>query len=211
MGILDSGPFGPFRKKMGPGIGRRHMGQDLILPLYHKTTKPATDAQLLQRKKFDMLGSFLRTLKSLVNPGFKAYAKKKSAANAAFSYNFDHAFILNGDEPQLNFPKLVISRGHITTPNGLQISSSPGSVNFSWAEAPQSKYCQFTDKASFVVYDATKKTFIIKLNEAERQSLGYEMAVPGNLSGQTLHCWVVFASADGKIRGDSKYAGMLTY
>lgn len=209
MGILDSGPLGPFRKKIGPGIGRRHMGQNLILPLYHKTTTPATEAQLLQMKKFGMLRSFLSFLRMLVNPGFKAYVKKNSPANAAFSYNFDHAFVMNGDEPEINYPKIVFSRGQITTPNGLQISSGPELVNFSWADEPQSRYCQFTDKASFVIYNQVRKKFLIRMNEAERQTLTFDMAVPANFSGQNLHCWMVLASADGKVRGDSKYGGMI--
>ena len=209
MGILESGPLGPFRKKIGPTIGRRHMGQDLVLPLYNKSKKPATPAQLLQRKKFRMLRSFLGTLKTLVNPGFKAYVKKNSSANVAFSYNFDHAFLMNGDELEINYPKIVFSRGHITSPNGLQLSSAPGSVTFNWLDEPQSRYCQHTDRASFVIHNPTRKKFLIQKDEIDRNSLTFEMAVPAEYQGQAVHCWMVFASADGKIRGDSKYCGTL--
>lgn len=183
------------------------MGQDLVLPLYHKTTKPATEAQLLQRKKFRILRSFLNTLRMLVNPGFKAYVKKNSPANAALSYNFDHAFVMNGDEPEINYPKIVFSRGQITTPNGLQVSSAPEFVTFTWLNEPQSRYCQYTDRASFVIYHPEERTFWIRLDEVDRKTLNFEMKVPADLQGETVHCWMVFASADGKIRGDSKYAG----
>jgi hypothetical protein len=207
MGIIDSGPLGPFRKKIGAAIGRRHMGQDLVLPLYHKTTKKPTQDQLLQREKFKMLRAFFAPLKKLVNPGFKAYAKKKSPANAAFSYNFDHAFVMDGEELELNFPKLVISRGPVDTPNGLQLTSAPKLVHFSWEAAPQSTYCQSTDQASVVVYNAERKQFSIRLNVAERSALGLDVDLSENYSGQVLHCWIVFSSADGKVPGDSKYAG----
>ena len=210
MGILDSGPLGPFRKKLGPAIGRQHMGQNLLIPLYRKTKKPSSESQLLQRKKFAILGSFISSLKSLINPGFKAYAKKQSASNAAFSYNFGSAFLTDGEEPVLNYSKILCSRGQITTPNGLEISSTDQAVNFSWASEPQSRYCQFTDIASFVIYNPALEKFLIQNNVAKRQDLTFDMQVPANFSGHEVHCWMVFASADGKTRGDSKYAGMVT-
>ncbi|RZM18884.1 MAG: hypothetical protein EOO88_39580 [Pedobacter sp.] len=209
MGILDSGPLGPFRKKIGPGIGRRHMGQNLVLPLYHKSTTPATEAQLLQRKKFGMLRSFLSPVRMLVNPGFKAFVKKNSPANAAFSHNFDHAFVMNGDVPEINYPRIMFSRGQITTPNGLQVSSAAGFITFSWLNEPQSRYCQSTDKASFVIYHPAKGTFRILLDQVDRKALHFETAVSSGHQGESVHCWIVFASANGRVRGDSKYGGII--
>jgi len=210
MGILDSGPLGPFRKKLGPNIGRRHMGQDLVLPLYHKTTKKATSGQLSERGKFSMLNAFLLLAGTLVNPGFKEYARKKSAVNAAFSYNHNHAFIEVAGQTELNYSKIVFSRGQISTPDGLQVIPGVNMVNFSWLAQPQSRYCQFTDKASFLIYHPVRKAAFIRPNVADRHELGFSMEVPANFSGEAVHCWIAFASADGKLVGDSKYAGMVT-
>jgi len=208
MGILDSGPLGPFRKKMGPGIGRRHMGQDLILPLYHKTTRKATPGQLSERDKFSMLNKFLVLMQTAINPGFKEYAKKQSAVNAAASYNYDHAFIEADGQTELNYPKLVFSRGQISAPNGLRAMPGINFINFSWQPQPQSLYCQNTDKASFLIYHPRKNTAIIRPNVVDRYELGFTLEVP--FSGEAVHCYIIFASADGKLVGDSKYAGMVT-
>lgn len=209
MGIIDSGIVGPFKKKIGPAIGRKHMGQDLILGPYRLTNKKPTADQLTERSKFGMLNDFLSCISSMVNPGFKAYAKKKSAVNAAYSYNSDHAFTEVEGQPVLDYPKIVCSRGQIATPYGLQISADTGVVRFSWHAQQQSQFCQFTDKASFLIYNPSKKRGLIQMNVIDRYALSFDMAVPADFSGDMVYCYICFATADGKRVGDSKYAGSI--
>lgn len=110
MGILYNGILGGFRKKVGPSIGKRFRGMDLIVGPYRKSTEPEKQAEVLQQSKFAMLNHFLNYLKSVVNRGFKQYAKKRLALNAAHSYNFPHVFIEEQVEVKLNYRKLVYSR-----------------------------------------------------------------------------------------------------
>jgi len=205
MGIVDSGILGPFRKKVGPAIGRRHMGQNLILPLYHKTTKPPTESQIGQQNKFGMLNSLLNKMKRLVNPGFKAYAKKKSALNAAYSYNYTHAFLEVGGQTVLNFPMLVLSRGNVARPDGLQVERQANVLHFTWQPQRQSASCLFTDLASFLVYNAVKKRVIIRSRAASRYDCSFSMVMPNNTAGDELHCYLTFSTADEKVVGNSKY------
>lgn len=209
MGILDSGISGGFRKKIGPNIGRRHMGQDLVLPLYHPTTKKPTQAQLSECARFGLLNSFLRDIAGLVEPGFKKQPKKKrSPKNAAFSYNYGHAFLPDGEGWALNYPALLYSRGEICTPDGLTISRNGDLVSFNWPPQPQSSYCQFSDLASFLAYCPEKRLVLAERNASRRDALVYELELPEGFSG-VLHCYMSFASADGKLVGDSVYAGQV--
>jgi len=205
MGIQKSGIIGPFRNKVGPAVGRRHRGQDLIVPLPRLSTKPATGKQLEKRHLFGLLNTFLSMIDSLVNPGFKAYVKNNSPVNAAFSYNYDHAFVKEGDAYRLNYPKLVYSRGHIVTPEGAQVVSAGGKITFSWEQQNQSAYCQYTDLASFMVYNPAKDDFLVLRGKANRRAQSFEMEMPVEHSGDTVHCYMSFASADGKLQGDSWY------
>ena len=207
MGILKSGILGPFRKKIGPGIGRRHMGQNLLLPLPHKSSKPATARQREAQTKLGLLNSFLNRIDEVVNIGFKRYTRHNSPVNAAFKYNYDHAFIKQGEKYEINYPEIIYSRGHIIAPEGAQVASEPGKISFSWLPQNQSAYCQFTDAASFLVYNPVTKGAMMLLGTATRYAKNYVMTMPPDYIGVTVHCYMNFDSANGKLQGDSFYIG----
>lgn len=208
MGILKSGVIGPFRKKVGPAVGRRHMGQNLLLPLPHPNNKPPTAKQLETQEKLGLLSSFLNKIDKLVIPGFKAYTKHNSPVNAAFKYNYDRAFLKQGDTYLLNYPKLVYSRGHVLAPEEAAVTAAGNKITFSWLPQNQSAYCQFTDKASFLVFNPFKeKGFFILQHAINRYTGRFEMEVPEGFTGDGVHCYMSFSSADGKIQGDSVYVG----
>lgn len=207
MGIQKSGIIGPFRNKVGAVSGRRHRGQDLIVPLPRISNKPATDKQLEKRHLFGLLNAFLSMIDDLVNPGFKAFVKNNSPVNAAFSYNYDHAFVKEGGEYQINYPKILYSKGHIVTPQGAQVTSAGQKITFSWEPQNQSTYCRYTDLASFMVYNPAKDDFLVLQGTASRRAQSFEMEVAVEHIGDTVHCYMSFASADGKLQGDSWYVG----
>lgn len=95
MAIINDGILGPFNNKVETVIGRKFRGLDIMTGLYEKrTNNPPTLDKLRQQARFGLLNSFLSDISTLVNPGFKNYVKKgQSPINAAFSYNFAHAFI----------------------------------------------------------------------------------------------------------------------
>lgn len=209
MGILKSGPFGPFYNKTGPIIGRRHRKQNVITSLHHASNKPFTAAQLESQLKLALLNSFLSKIDGLVNMGFKAVTKNNSPVNQAFSYNYDHAFVKDGDSFLINYPGIVYSRGHIDTPESPNVVANPGSITFSWLPQNQSAYCQFTDKASFLVYNPAKQTRIILPNVTNRYAKEHMLEMPGDFIGDPVHCYMNFSSADGKKNGDSMYISSL--
>lgn len=207
MGILTSGPFGPFRNKTGPLIGRRYRKQNVITALHHTSNKPFTLAQLESQTKLSLLNSFLSSIDELVNTGFKAATKNNSPVNEAFSYNYEHAFVKDGAIFSINYPKIIYSRGHIVIPEGPEVTSANGQLSFSWLPQNQSAYCQFTDLASFLVYNPAKEKRIISANATNRYAKHYSIEIPSNYIGDTVCCYMSFASADGKKSGDSVCIG----
>lgn len=206
MGILKSGLLGPFRKKIGPGIGRRSRGQHIVSALYHKSNKPATAKQLEAQLKFGLLNTFLSRIDKLVNIGFLPYAKGKSPVNAAYSYNWEHAFVKEGDTYQINYPQMIYSRGHTVTPEGVQVCQTPEGIAFSWLPQSQSAYCQFSDRASFLIYHPVMGKRLILIDQVNRYSLKYTIQIPPDYAGM-VHCYMNFTSADGKLTGNNVYVG----
>ena len=210
MGIQKSGILGPFRNKVGPVIGRRHKGQDLMVPLPRVSDKPPTEKQLEAQLLFGLLNSFIARIDKLINIGFKAYVKRNTPANAAYTYNYDHAFIKHGDVFLLNYPKFVYSRGHVVTPEGAQITSAEGKVAFRWQPQKQSAYCQFSDLASFLIYNPAKEMAVISQGNVNRYAQTFTIDLPTDYPDDVVHCYMSFAAANGKLQGDSLYVGEIT-
>ncbi|MES2827303.1 MAG: DUF6266 family protein [Bacteroidota bacterium] len=210
MGILDTGILGGFRKKAGSVVGRKHRGQDLITGLHRTSgkTKKATPLRKIARKKFTLLNSFLSSAAPLVNVGFKK-SKHGNPVNTAFSYNYEHAFIVEEEVVTLDYAKLVFSKGNIEELEGLQLSSENGHVILNWLAQPQSRLCQHTDKVNLLFYRAVKKGTANCMQAAcDRSSLTHSVDMKDS-AGKTFHCYISLGSADGKLQGDSKYLGTI--
>jgi len=69
-------------------------------------------------------------LNSVISKGWAAYAKGKTAINAAMSYTLKNAFDVNGE---LDYSKLLISRGSLEPVSVVPIEQpTPGTIEISW-------------------------------------------------------------------------------
>ncbi|WP_285058549.1 DUF6266 family protein [Pedobacter ginsengisoli] len=211
MGILHSGLFGGFSKKTGPIVGRRRKGQNVITALHHPSNKAATAGQLDSRNKFSLLNIFLGGISPLLNAGFKKYARTKGAMAAAYSYNYGHAFaVVEGNQYAINYPMMVYSRGPVSGPLGAAVQAADGGITFTWLPQSQSVYCRFTDKATFLVYIPSMEIAFTAIDASDRYAQAYWRELPPGVEGQEVHAYMSFASADGKLTGNSFYAGKVT-
>lgn len=221
MGIQDNGALGGFRGKSGANIGRRVMGQNIVGPLPHPSTKPRTALQVFQQDKFGMLNSVLERIVPLLRAGFKKSTKRNTTSNAAYSYNYDRVYSTVEGDLTFDFSKLAYSKGSVATPNcpTVTLVESAGEiagdveamvgVAFSWLPERESEFNRVTDLASFLVYNPDKREGVIKQNVVSRGALGYVIDVPAELLQGRVHCYMSFASKDGKMVGDSVYVGEL--
>lgn len=207
MGIQIAGPFSGFYNKTGPLIGRRYMGKNVITGLHYPANKAASVKQLMARQRFTMLTDLMNRLKILIDVGFKSYAKRHTALNAAFAYNSDQLLIFDGSAYVLNFPKLVYSRGNVAIPNCASVQMQTGNVIFSWLPEPQSTYNLLNDKATFLVYNEHKGSCLAQVGVAERSDLSYVLLLPADFLGDMLHCYMNFDAENGKMVGGNVYVG----
>ncbi|WP_316837083.1 DUF6266 family protein [Pedobacter nutrimenti] len=207
MGILESGLLGPFRNKVGAVIGRRHRGQNVMTGLYEKRRKSNSKKLLEAQEKFALLNVFLSNIDKLVTIGFKQLAKKQSPVNAAFSYNYPHAFVQTDEGILLNYPQICYSKGPVSTPESPAAAANDLEITVTCLAQPQSTYCLYTDLATFLAYCPAKEKAAKFIGVTERHTLNYTMKMPSDFAGELVHCYMSFSSADGKLTGDSIYIG----
>lgn len=209
MGILKSGILGPMENTTGAVVGRIHRGKNVITGLYEVSNKrkKGTKNQTASRYAFGLLNSFLNDIEGLVNQGFKKLINRNTAINAAFSYNYDHAFVKDGDTIELNYPKIKFSVGDVEGPESPEVSVEDGLLKISWFKLPQSRNCQYTDKAQILIYEPAQPSSIRFYNACERWD-GEVILDLKAIKGKKVHVYISFTSANGKQQGNSTHLGV---
>ena len=95
------------------------------------TKKPPTEAQLLSREKFRILGDIYRKVKLVSRIGFKSFTSSMTDKNAFFKYN--HSAISKTESGLIvNYPDLVLINGSLKGIQVVNANSSQGIFSLSW-------------------------------------------------------------------------------
>lgn len=211
MGIQHWGAFGGFQKKTGALVGHWTNGQNVITAIPHPSQNPPTVPQLNMRAKFKTIVDFSRRLTSLIRVGYQnSHKEKQSAFNAAFVDNYAKAITGVAPNYTVDYPKFKYSKGHLSIAYNADVASTAlVPLKFNWLAYLNTGTGGPTDLATIVVYNPTKDQMVTQVNAAPRSALTYAMTVPADFSGDSVHTWISFVSADGKMASDSFYVGEL--
>lgn len=211
MGKINQGILGGVSGKVGNVIGGNWKGIDYLRIMPASIANPQTPAQMDQRSKFITVINFLQPIKDFIHVGFKNYAVKMTQFNSAMSYNVKNAISGSYPDYTIDYPKALVSRGGLAPAlNGAAASTVAGSVSFEWDDNSGDGNAQTTDKALLVVYNPIKGEAVTILAGATRGTGVQEVTVPNNYSGDTVHAYIGFISADGISVANSKYVGAVT-
>lgn len=210
MGQYVHGILGPFNGKIGTVIGSSWNGISYMRSLPRPSSVPPTVAQLTQRLKFGLATNFLAPLKSLLDVGYKSFAIRQTAYNAATAQLIADG--LTGAYPNyaVDFSKVLFSKGNLTgawTPAAA--STVAGTIDVSWENNSGLGNAVAGDKVIILAYHPQLFQFVYKLEGALRSAATDELAVPAGFSGDSVHVWVAFQSADKKTISTSVYAGFI--
>ena len=212
MAKINKGILGGFSGKVGNVIGGSWKGIDYMRSKPNKVKDPKTEAQLAQRQKFAMVGTFLRKIQPLIRLGFKTNTKRMSSINSAMSYNLKNA--ISGDYPnlQLDFPSVLIARGDLIPAQHAEATSSEiQKVSLSWTDNSGTGSAKADDKMLALVYHPATESAVYSVgNDAERQDESFTFDLPESFGGDTVETYLAFVSADEKEASDSQYLGSIS-
>lgn len=212
MGIQHWGAFGGFQNQTGPLVGHWVNGQNVITAIPHPSQNPPSVAQLNMRAKFKTVVGFLRRLTPLIRVGYQnAHKETQTAFNACFVDNYANAVVGVAPDYLIDYPELVYSKGELSGAYNAEVETSVAdTIRFSWLGTLATGIGALTDMATIVVYNPAKGQFVTMVGAAARSALTYSLLVPGDFSGDEVHCYISFVSADGKMASDSRYIGEFT-
>ena len=215
MGTIKKGILGGFSGKVGTVVGSNWKQTAYMRSLATTVKNPRTPAQLKHRAKFKMTIEYLRPLAPLIRIGWKLYAHKQSAFNAAVNYfmkNVIGRYWVWDLEADPN--KFLISRGSLTPAEQTTttIGHNPGvtSMYIVWGDNSTIGDASKDDTALIAIVNKDKKEAIISYNDYRRDSGFGRFTIPNDWVGNTVYPYVGFVSNDGKRVANSVYLGLRT-
>jgi hypothetical protein len=218
MGRISKGILGGVSGKVGNVVGGNWKGIDYLRILPASVANPKTPKQVDQRSKFMRVIRFLQPVTGYVRIGFKSYAVKMTAFNAAMSYNFKHAITGSYPDYEIDYTKALISRGNLTgMSNATVASAQPGQVTLSWQDNSGDGNAHGNDRVMLVAFNTIKDKAVMSFEAATRADETATIELPLDWSGDTIECFASLSVFDELIStggkksiSDSVYAGSVT-
>jgi len=217
MATIKTGQVGQFRGKIGKLVVYKWRGVIVGRSLPSKSSKPGTEAQLDQRKKFGRVGKFLGLFSEQIAVGWFSDKKKETPINEAVSYHFKKALKGNYPDYEIDLEKVVISRGRGKIDGGFSpvATAVPGaSVDISWITCNStSRITQPTDKLTVVFLDENLRPGCVRAISydyvAIRSDLTVRVDLPWDCRNHPVHAYMFFSSENGKLASKSEYLGIV--
>ena len=210
MATLKNGLLGGFSGKVGNYVGSSCRGVDYIKSLPVKMTNPRTKGQTKQRSNFIITQSFLRTFTPFIRIGFKDHAVDgKSAFNAAMSYNMMNSVKNGTDAREIDFSKVLISRGSLYCSTTINASVTDNHLHFEW-DPVLNENAKSTDQVMILAYNSTRAEAVYDINAGKRKNASSYIDLPAGWNGDIIETYIAFKNEEGTLVSDSSYTGQFT-
>jgi Family of unknown function (DUF6266) len=199
---------GAARGSAGAYTYKKWNGTQVMSAKVAKGPRPFNPAQQLNQEKQGKLTKFLSLLYSALIVGFANFTAGTSAWAQAIKEN---AGTITGSlgATVINFPSIVVSKGNLDAMSGLSCTAGSGANGIVLdMVAPSNGVTSFlTDELNVMVYNAStnQPSYLPAVATRNDSESGVSVAVPGGSSGDLLHIYCFFASADGQSVSNSKY------
>ncbi|SKB76587.1 DUF6266 family protein [Daejeonella lutea] len=210
MGKYKRGILGAFSGKIGTVVGSSWKGIDYMRSLPKPSTKAPSEQQMMQRAKFALVTGFFRPASALINLGYQSLAQGKSGYNVATADFIADAIIGTYPNFDIDYTKVLFSKGTLTGAYGVAIDSETGAVKVTWDDNTNSGTAKATDRIVILVYNTAKGQFVYDLNTGAERSAGEDaLAMPAEFIGDTVQVWLAFMTPDKKTFSTSIHAGQI--
>ena len=208
MGKINLGILGSFSGKVGNVVGGNWKGISYMRAKATSVSNPRTDGQVNQRTKFALVLAILKPITGFLRVGYKKYAIKQTAFNAAMSYILNNAVTGSSSaDYSVDLAKVLVSRGNLTGAVNALATSANGVITLNWADNSGSGNATATDKALIVVLNPTRAESVFDTGGNQRVAGTEDITVPADWVGESVEVFLGFITEDGKDVANSSYLG----
>lgn len=206
MGKIKTGILGGFSGKVGNVVGSSWNGVDYIRTLAKSMKNPKTQKQLSQRMKFTMILNFVNEVIEFIQIGFRNAGKGQTPYSEAMSYNLQNA--ITGEYPnfEIDYSKIVLSKGNLYAPNEVSVTAENGSLRFSWSTRVRPKSSP-DDVVMLLAYNVDRLEAEYDVKAGIRETGSATLDLPSEWDGEQVEAYLVFTSTENKKVSKTRYAG----
>lgn len=226
---MKNGPYGPIVGRIGNTVGYIRLGEPIVrIIATPKKNRVKSEKQIAAFDKMRVIMEFVSPINTFVNTSFKLAVRgtTKIPQNAAVSLNINAA--VKGEYPnlELDYPKIMVSKGNLLPAQNPVISfnvESPinenaiytnVSIKFQWDVDPELEYEMNRAEVMLLAYLPDNKSTFFKVTGA-RRSAGEDtlhgcIAIKnhGNIiKDRFIETYIAFISDDRESISDSIYTG----
>lgn len=214
MAEIKDGILGGVQGKVGTVVGYTYRGKKIIRSLSDNSTKPATEAQILQRSKLTITVKFLKSIKGFVNAHYPVVTTTNK-----IKVGYDQLrseMMTNGLEIKENMvhilPERVILSIGILTPATIQNISflKDSKVKVRWDDILINALTNANDQLTMIAFNDELNTFYVAQHIAKRTDKFTHFELPEEWKEGTIHFWSVWVSTEKSINSTSSYHYPLT-
>ena len=209
MSTIKPGQVGDFNGKIGQVVVSKWRELTVGRSAPRKTSKLPTDKQMVVRSKFALITAFIEKLKVYIALGYPKVVKNQSGRNIAVKYHLDNAVITSADGYEVDYEKVVLSRGDLFGVYDVEVKTLPNrELTVEWTiDVVAGDGTSVKDTVAFTAYCPELGTATGSYPIAERGDLTASLNVMRAYAGKTVHAYMFLVSADGKRTSNSEYLG----
>jgi hypothetical protein len=208
MGTYNKGILGAFSGKVGPVVGASWRGKDVLRSLPKRVRRIPTPQQEAQRLRFSFVSAFLTPFYPVLRRFYGGNTTTQTRINHAMSYHLRDAVIENGGLYEMDYAKVVMTKGDLTGLENPQVTAAVGAtLNFTWVDNSGQGQAKADDQLVISLFEETTKTSLYTLYGGDRSLESASFNVPETLIGLDIQVWLGVASDDEKRYATSVYLG----
>ena len=209
MARINQGILGPFSGKVGEVIGSNWKGIPYIKARPTKYHDAKTPRQLTHRMKLQMAHGLVRSIKPLIEIGFRNVTGNQTPYNNAVSYLMKNALVGEYPEVGIDPSKVMVSQGTLAGADDCSVSiEEDDTIAFSWGEASSDLgKANAEDQAILSAYNFTKQQGIS--NVVCRKDKKGSITIPQKWKEDSIACYIFFVSGINKDVSNSEFLGIL--
>lgn len=209
MAQFNKGILGGFSGKVGTVVGAKWRDKYVMRSLPSKSSKKPTEAQLKQRGKFSLMVKFLSPLRKITSKFFGEYQGSKSRTDLAMSYQMTDTIIeLPNGDLEIDFKKVVLSKGYVPTVAVENISLLESVVTINWTDNTNKGDAKENDIVHVVIYSKEHNEFVVSPDASIlRKNKKVEIAVPSYFKAKDNVAWLLLSNNLRSQGSNSVYVG----
>jgi hypothetical protein len=207
MGKSSNGIFGAVRGKVSNLVFYPLNGQELVRTIgTHKKTI-RSEAVKAQNNSMALLMRFFAKVQPFLKAGFKNEARDTiyNYHNLATSYNKVHAIRMSDQGPEIDFSKVLLSRGTALAPLDPAVEITNAGIKFNWTIDEGLPWIVNQDQAMLLAYFPEVNEAVYNVAGARRMEGTDLLPLPPALMELKKEIYFAFVSEDRESVSNSTY------